>query len=309
MKKLLLCLILLLTLTACSNEKKDDSTVHIITTNHPTYDWLMNLCANTDIKVTNLLPKGSDIHSYQPSVQDMIEIKNCDVIIYTGGESDSMIEDTLKDTKDVKAIQLMDVLGNRIKEEEVIEGMTHSHEDHEHEHVGEHELDEHIWLSIENAKVCVQSIYDTIKVYDNHDIILNNYNSYMQELENLSQSYNEVMNKRTIDTIVFGDRFPFLYLVDDYQLNYYAAFSGCSAETEASFDTIIYLANKLDELKLKHIFMLDHSSDKICKTIIDNTTSKDQTILVLDSMQTLSDSSYIDVMKANLEVLKIALKG
>ena len=176
------------------------------------------------------------------------------------------------------------------------------------------EYDEHIWLSLKNAKVLTQQLADVIKELDseNADEYQSNADAYIKQLSDLDKEYETVISSSRLDTVVFGDRFPFRYLVDDYNLDYYAAFAGCSAETEASFKTVTFLAGKVDEIGTKVILAIDGSDEKIANTIKDNTKDKNQEILVLDSMQSAKttesdDYNYINVMVKNLTVLKQAL--
>ena len=217
----------------------------------------------------------------------------------------------------MKVINLLEVLGDSVKEEEIKEGMEHDHEegeDHDHDHE-EPEYDEHVWLSLRFASVICKKIADTVAEIDstNAESYKSNAESYISELNALDSEYSDVIGSASCRTLLFGGRFPFRYLTDDYGLDYYAAFVGCSAETEASFETIIFLSEKVDERNLKNVMIIESSDGKIAQTIIDNTESKDQQILTLDSMQSTtskdvqSGSSYLSIMKSNLEVLKTAL--
>ena len=180
----------------------------------------------------------------------------------------------------------------------------------------EPEYDEHVWLSLKNAKVICDAIEKDLADLDpdNADAYAKNLEDYTGQLDALDQEYQTAVDAAPQKTLLFGDRFPFRYMVDDYGLTYYAAFVGCSAETEASFETITFLAQKVDELGLKNIMTIEKSDQKIAKTIRDNTKNKDQNILTLDSMQsTTSDDvkngeTYLSAMKSNLEVLKEALQ-
>ena len=302
-------------LTACDAPeiKKDSNKLQIVTTIFPEYDWVMAILGDKaeDADVTMLLDNGVDLHSFQPTAADIAGISTCDVFIYVGGESDAWVADALSEAtnKDMKVINLLDVLGDKVKEEEAVEGMEAEEEGEEVEY------DEHVWLSLKNAEILVREIADVLGEADpeNKDIYTNNADSYIDELRNLDGEYQIVVDNASRDTLLFGDRFPFRYLVDDYGLNYYAAFSGCSAETEASFETIVFLAGKVDDLDLDTILIIENSSDSIAKTIIENTSSKDQQILSLNSMQgtTSKDvekgTTYLSIMEANLEVLQQAL--
>lgn len=281
-----------------------------------------------------LLDKGVDLHSYQPSTADISKISEADVFIYVGGESDEWVKDVLKQAKNknLKVINLMDVIGDKAKEEEVKEGMQaedeHDHDkdkdhdekhdqDKEHDHdKDEPEYDEHVWLSLKNAKIFTKKISDVLSEVDkdNAKTYKANYKNYAKKLDELDKKYAEAVSSAKVKTLVFGDRFPFRYLVNDYGLDYYAAFVGCSAESEASFETVTFLAKKIDELGLKHILTIEGKNHKIAKAVIENTKNKSQKILTLDSMQSTTSNdvkngaSYLGIMEKNLEVLKKALK-
>ena len=269
---------------------------------------------------------GADLHSYQPSAKDMAKISSADMFVYVGGSSDAWVFDAVRETvnKNMKKVNMMELLGDRAKEEEVVEGMQddehgHSHtaseDSHgEHEETDEIEYDEHIWLSVKNAEILVQKLTDVIKGLDtdNAEEYQSNADAYIKQLSDLDKEYESVISAARLKTVVFGDRFPFRYLVDDYNLDYYAAFAGCSAETEASFKTVTFLAGKVDETGTKSILTIDGSDEKLAMTIKDNTKDKNQEILQMDSMQSVKiseseDYNYINAMLKNLTVLKQAL--
>lgn len=303
--------------------------MQIVTTIFPEYDWVKAVLGENPAgaELTMLLDNGVDLHNYQPTAEDILKISSCDLFIYVGGESDEWVEDALKEAtnKDMIVINLLEALGDAVKEEEIVEGMEHEHEedeDHEHEDGEEHhheegeiEYDEHVWLSLDNAKALCKVIGAAVATIDpeNEKVYQENTDAYIAELETLDEEYEKVTDAAPTKTLLFGDRFPFRYLVDDYDLEYYAAFVGCSAETEASFETIMFLAGKVNELSLSSIFTIENSDQKIAETIRNNTNTKNQQILTLDSMQstTLEDvkngTTYLSVMKDNLEVLKTAL--
>ena len=316
----LLIALMLFTVCSCSasNAGNKDGKLKIIATIFPEYDWVRQIAGDKigDIDLTLLLDNGVDLHSFQPTAQDIIRISSCDVFVYVGGESDEWVEDALKEAvnKNMQVVNLMDVLGDNVVEEEIVEGMQA--EDEESEDCEEEaEYDEHVWLSLKNTQILVTGIADAMGRADpdNAESYKANAESYNSKLKELDIRYAEAVGSGSKDTVLFGDRFPFRYLTDDYGLNYYAAFAGCSAETEASFETIIFLSGKIDELGLKAILVIEGADHSIAKTIIENTAAKDQEILVLDSMQsqTSADSAkgvtYISVMEQNLEVLKKAL--
>ena len=293
----------------------------IVTTIFPEYDWVMNILGENPAgaEVTMLLDNGVDLHSYQPTAADMIKISACDMFIYVGGESDEWVEDALKEAvnKDMVVVNLLEVLGDKVKAEEVVEGMQGEEEEEESEEgEEEEEMDEHVWLSLKNASAICEVLEKELERIDsaNADTYKKNLQSYGEKLSDLDEKYKNAVGEAGKDTVLFGDRFPFRYLVDDYALNYYAAFVGCSAETEASFETVMFLAGKVDELSLGAILTIENNDQKIAKTIADNTEAKNQQILTMDSMQSTTakdveaGASYVSIMESNLEVLKEALK-
>lgn len=519
MKKLLYCLLAVVvtaTLFAgCSNQAADDEnasnvpksgnssseTIKIVSTIFPQYDWVRQILGDNadNAELTLLLNSGVDLHSYQPTVDDIVAISTCDMFIYVGGESDAWVEDALAaaSNEDMVVINLLEVLGDAVVEEEIIEGMEHDHDhsheeidpdnigdrelsyyaedwvtienalnsgamdgyvqhnaeanetdfdsqmtafqthwasdypafeitenglvldgtavayryagyelivgddsvtvwygyeavdtmgvapkfiafndhtaesddhDHEHEHEDEHdhekpshfhmrygdeslsalveiegwaptyflssmsneavaeamsghshdeaELDEHVWLSLRHAQTLTTYIADKLGEVDpeNSAVYTANANTYNGKLSALDAEYQSVVDSASIKTLLFADRFPFRYLVDDYNLDYYAAFSGCSAETEASFETIVFLATKINELRLENILVIESSDKSIAETVSENTNDKNQQILVLDSIQSVTSSgiasgaTYLSAMESNLAVLEEALK-
>lgn len=290
----------------------------IVTTIFPEYDWVREILGDKAdrAEVTMLLDNGVDLHSYQPTADDIIKISDCDLFIYVGGESDGWVEDALKEAtnQNMKVINLLDVLGGQVKEEEVVEGMEGEEEEEADEEEGP-EYDEHVWLSLKNAETLCSAITDALEEIDpaNKDAYAANAASYLEKLAALDGEYQTVVDNAARKTVLFGDRFPFRYLVDDYGLSYYAAFAGCSAETEASFETISFLAGKVDELRLPCVLTIEGAQHKIAETIAQNTAEKNPSILTLDSMQSTTSTdvangtTYLSVMESNLDVLKQAL--
>ena len=327
MKKILALLLALwipaAVLSGCAPQ--DDSAasnkLNIVTTIFPAYDWVREILgAETDrAEITMLLDSGVDLHSYQPTVDDIVKISDCDLFLYVGGESDGWVDDALKNApnKDRKVIRLLDVLGDSAKAEETVAGMQE--EDHDHEDADEHEeeaeYDEHIWLSLKNAQVLVAAISEALQESDpaRKDTYAANAAAYAEKLSALDGEYRAAVDSGKYKTLLFGDRFPFRYLADDYGLDYYAAFPGCSAETEASFETVSFLAGKMDALGLPCVLTIEGTQHKIAETIVQNTAQKNQQILTMDSMQAVtandaaSGVSYLSIMEKNLSVLKKAL--
>ena len=513
---LLLALLMLVGALAGCGKQNDTNKIDklsIVTTIFPEYDWVREILGDKadNAEVTMLLDNGVDLHSYQPTADDIVKISDCDLFIYVGGESDGWVDDALKNAtnKNMKVINLLDVLGDSVKTEEVVEGMQeaehdhdhdhskevstfeddevqdrslsdwagdwqsaypfvldgtlddafaamaekgemtaeeyktyyqngyktditnidiegdhieftyddgrkvgsdykyvgyyiqnwstgtkaamyrfeaedkdsgapvyiefndhmiepaaaehfhirmsnesfdaivdpenswptffpadmtgeeicehmegHDHdedEDHEHEegeeHEHEEEKDEHVWLSLKNAEVLVNAISKSLQELDpdNKDTYATNAAAYIEKLSALDGEYQAAVDAATYKTVLFGDRFPFRYLVDDYGLSYYAAFVGCSAETEASFETVSFLAKKVDELKLPCVLTIEGAQHKIAETIVQNTAEKNQKVLTMDSMQSTTSkdvangTTYLSVMEKNLSVLKEAL--
>ena len=487
-------------LAGCGQNKSNEQTnntderkLKVVTTIFPEYDWVKEIAGDeiSNMDLTMLLDNGVDLHSYQPTADDIMKISDCDLFVYVGGESDAWVEDALKEAvnKDMQVINLLDVLKDSVKTEEAMPGMQaeegHNHgyahfddsdvqdrtladwdgdwqsvypylqdgvldevmekkaengektaeeykeyyengyktdvsqitidaenntmtfvkngvaskatyaykgyqiydyesgsrgvryffeatsgdadapkyvqfSDHgiapgkaEHFHIyagddgfdalseemenwptyypadmsgteivedmlehEEKEYDEHVWLSLKNAQTLCNAIAKSLETVDpdHKDIYAANVNSYNDRLASLDSQYQDAVTDASQKTLLFGDRFPFRYMVDDYGLKYYAAFAGCSAESEASFETISFLAKKVDELGLKNIITLENSDQKIAKTIRDNTKDKNQEILSLDSMQSTTSedvkngTTYLSVMESNLDVLKKAMQ-
>lgn len=354
-------------MSADTGNGEDDGKLQIVTTIFPVYDWVVNVLGENpaDAEVTMLLDSGVDLHSYQPAAGDIMKISRCDLFIYVGGESDEWVDDALEEAvnEDMVVINLLDVLGDDVRVEEVVEGMQadehehgdedeHANDDHEtdedaHNDVDEktdedahndaddknngethddvkddagtddqdEEYDEHVWLSLRNASVFADSIAGALGAADPDNAVTyaENAELYKEKLSALDAEYSAAVEKGTVKTLLFGDRFPFRYLVDDYGLSYYAAFSGCSAETEASFETISFLSKKVDELSLHTVMTIEGTDHRIAETIIQNTKSKDQQIVTMDSMQSTTSkdvsngATYLSVMEKNLEALKEAV--
>lgn len=318
-------------LTACggSTSKKDDK-LKVVCTLFPQYDWAREIIGdNNNVELILLVENGNDLHSFQPTADDIITISNCDMFIYGGGVSDKWVEDTLKQATnpDMIVVNMLDIIGDNAKKEEVVEGMeAHDHKhDHEHEHEeDEHQhyfdptgYDEHIWLSITNAKVVCAEICDGLCKLDSSNSIKyeENMNSYILKLDDIDDRYKAMVSNAPLDTILVADRFPFRYLTSEYGINYYAAFVGCSSETEASFETVTFLSKKVDELGLNYIVVVDGSTQDVARTVLESTKAKNQNIIVLDSMQAVgmnrinNGETYLTIMENNLTVLEEALNN
>ncbi|MBR1554253.1 MAG: zinc ABC transporter substrate-binding protein [Oscillospiraceae bacterium] len=298
------------------NQESDK--ISIVCTLFPEYDWTKEILGGQadNIELTYLLSNGLELHTYQPNAQDMITISECDMFVYVGGESESWVDDALREVTnpDMKVIRLMDVIGDAAKEEELKEGMEADDEEDE-DAEEEPEYDEHVWLSVKNAETICNALCNALCEIqpEQAETYRTNLNAYTEKLDKLDNDFAEMADSASVKTVVFGDRFPFRYLVDDYGIDYYAAFVGCSAETEASFETITFLAEKLDELNLDTIFTIENADESIAKAIISSTKNKNQQIAMLNSMQSVNSdaiaggASYLTIMQENLQVLKEAL--
>lgn len=324
MKKIISCLLAVLMLsgilTACSNtpSKEKKEKLSVVCTIFPEYDWVTQILGShsDETEITMLLDNGVDLHSYQPTADDIIKVATCDLFIYVGGESDEWVEDALKEAtnKNMVVINLLEVLGDKVKEEEVKEGMETEEEEGGEEEEGP-EYDEHVWLSLKNASVFCEEISEKISALDsgNSEYYKTNSEKYIAKLKDLDKEYQTSIDSAKQKTVLFGDRFPFRYLVEDYGLDYYAAFLGCSAETETSFETIAFLAGKVDEIGLSSVMTIEGAQHKIAQTVIQNTKEKNQQILVMDSIQSTTSkdvdngTTYLSIMSKNLNTLKTEL--
>ena len=304
--------------------------IRVVCATFPAYDWVMQVLGDhaEACDVVYLLGNGVDVHSYQPSVEDIAKIADADLFVYVGGESDKWADDAVKaaGNSGLHTVNMLQSMGDAALEEEVVEGMQ-ADEAHDHDHAsgaaadadhgsGEaREYDEHVWLSLQNAQVLVDAIAVELGEIDstNADAYRDNAQAYKAQLAELDKRFAAAAKAAGKDTLVFADRFPFLYLVHDYDLKYFAAFEGCSAETEASFETVAFLAKKVDDLGLSSVLVIEGSDHRIADTVVQNTQAKNQQVLVMDSLQSVSDAdvaagkTYLGAMQDNLAVLETAL--
>jgi zinc transport system substrate-binding protein len=256
-----------------------------------------------------LLPPGAESHSFEPTPQDIIRVQNCDVFVYVGGESDAWVERILEsmDTGRIKIITLMDCV--EVVEELVVEGME---EEEEEEEEGGPEYDEHVWTSPKNAKLIVQKIAEALEQKDppNAAVYEKNTSAYLAKLTELDNSFQNMISGAKRKTMVFGDRFPFRYFADAYGLSYFAAFPGCSTETECSAATIVFLVDKVKAEKIPVVFHIELSNEKIADTICEETGAKK---LLLHAVHNISKrdfdrgENYYDLMTRNVQNLREAL--
>lgn len=313
-----LIFILMIALSGCKAKKHDMSDkVNIVTTIFPEYDWVRNIISgdNPFTTLTLLVKNGMDLHSFQPSAADMINISTCDLFIYVGGESDSWVKEAIANAtnKNMICINLMDLLKEQVKVED--DSFIAQKEEENADDEDALEYDEHVWLSVKNVKIICKAITDAVCKLDSEhaDQYTRNYETYLTKLNQLDADYTLIIENAKRNVLIVCDRFPFRYLADDYNLNYYAAFAGCSAETEASFETVAFLASKIDELNPGAVLTIETSDQKLAKTVVMNSHQKFTDILQLDSLQSTTlrqafdGKTYIKTMRKNLEILNKCL--
>lgn len=313
MKKRFLIILsaLAMLLSGCA-QPQSDKKLQVVAAIFPEYDWVRQIVGDDDsVELTLLVDDGVDPHSFQPAVSDMVTAANCDLLIYGGGESDQWLTKLEATNPNRETLVLLPLLGAQAHREEVVEGME-AHEEGEAE--DDAEMDEHVWLSLRNASLFCRAITDALCRLNpgKADTYRANLAAYQQQLDALDKDYRSAMDASPNRTIVVCDRFPFRYLVEDYGLSYYAAFPGCSAETGASFETVVFLSNKVKELNLSALLVTESSDGRMAKTVAQNAGCADMPVLTLNSMQSVSGESaksldYLTVMSENLRVLKQAL--
>lgn len=342
MKKILamamVAMLVVTTFVGCGSTKSADSgkKIKIVTTIFPPYDFAKKI-GGSSADVSLLLKPGAESHTYEPTPQDIKKISESDLFVYTGGENDDWVKKMLESMGDKKpkTLKLVDMV--KTVEEEHVEGMQeedhdHDHDkkdsdkDHDHDHdksdskkedsdkheESEHEIDEHVWTSPKNAEKIAKTLYEEMAKLNKADknTLEKNYKDLESQLENIDKEFKDVVKNSKRKTVLFGDRFPFRYLADEYGLKYYAAFSGCSTDAEASAQTIKFLINKVKKEKLPVVFTIEMSNGKIAKSITEATGAKR---LTLHSLHNLSEEdlkankTYVDIMKENIKNLKEAL--
>lgn len=325
---ILIFTIIIFSTVGCNSDNKDNTSdvnnkLKVVTTIFPQYDFVREI-AGDSVDLTMLIKPGSESHSYEPTPQDIIKIQNSDIFIYVGGESDKWVDKILEsmDTSNMKIISLLDCVD--AVEEEIVEGMEDDHgHDHdeleneeeisEHNHHEEIEYDEHVWTSPRNAIKIVEQIKEILVIKDqnNKDIYEANAKGYVESLIDLDKLYKEIVSNASRKTIVFGDRFPFRYLAGNYGLKYYAAFPGCSTESEASASTVAFLIDKVKSESIPVVFHIELSNEKMADVICESTGAKK---LLMHSCHNITNDdfingiSYLDLMNSNAENLKEALK-
>ncbi len=299
-------------LASCGGEKASEieDKTSIVCTVFPAYDFARSVIGDSDeFDLKLLLKPGSEVHSFEPTPQDIIDIKNCDIFIYTGGESDEWARNILEsiDANDMKIIAMMDCV--EAVEEETVEGMQKEGEDDEPQY------DEHVWTSPNNAIKIVRTISEiVIETAEENgkdtELYEKNTKDYLAKLSELDQNFREIINNSKRKTIVFGDRFPFRYFAEEYGLDYYAAFPGCSAETEADAKTVAFLIDKVNSEQIPVVFYPELSNKKVALTICESTNAEPMQLnschnLTVDEFK--SGADYLSLMKENMAAVEAAL--
>lgn len=309
----LLILVLVLPSAIGCTENENDGKINIVCTLFPQYDWLRNIIGESDsIELTLLIQNGSDPHSYQPTAADILTISNCDMIVYIGAESDLWVKEALErsNNKDIVKVALSSIDG--ITRHDI--SSSHHHDDHEHTEDGA--FDEHIWLSLKNASVAADHLADKLCELDeaNSSTYKANAQKYKNELCALDEEYAQAAARANGEHpfVLFADRFPFVYLLEDYGIDYAAAFEGCTTDVDADFDTVLRLIKEAEAHRISHIAVTESSDRSLAQTVA-SSAKQDIEIIVMNSLQSVNKKqlcagyTYLSQMKKNLSALKIAL--
>lgn len=320
MKKIFAAIIaavtVLLSLCSCRTSFVKQDGLKIVCTTFPQYDYVRNILGS-DENVTLLISNGSDLHGFEPTAKDIVEIRTASMFVYIGGASDAWVERAVNATENpnLKSVAIMDYVEilslKDIESLEFGEHHEHDHSDHDHNHSPQ-DADEHIWLSIKNSIIITNALCDEICALDPEkaDIYRANTASYVLKLKSLDNEYEKVFSESERDVLLFADRFPFGYLTHDYGIAHIAAFTGCSSESEVTAETFAHLIEHTNELSLPYVLILEGSDGKTAQTVCEATGAK---ALTVDSCQTVSaddianGANYLDIMAKNLEIFKEAL--
>lgn len=308
-KKLLaLFLALVMLLCALAGCAKKDEKITVLCTVFPIYDWVRTVVGKSDsVDVILLVSDGADLHSYQPTARDAINIRTADIIVRVGGADDSFVDDLAELGKGID-LRLMEAEGVVLH----TAGTSSEHHDHDgHEHT----VDEHIWLSLKNAVACVEAISRALSTSDPQgaEKYKQNADLYIESLLALDEDYTSITTTAKNKKMVFADRFPFVYMTSDYGIEYEAAFEGCTTDAEAGFDTILRLSEQLDLWQLSYIFVTENSDRRLCDAVRELKKDRQTEVAVLNSLQSVSEkdiesgATYLKIMADNLSVLEKAL--
>ena len=308
----LLSVSLMFCLSGCgiAEEKMDDGRLKVVATVFAEYDFLRNIAGDA-VNLSMLMMPGADLHAFDPTPKDIMEVQEADLFVTVGGESDAWSEKIIDsiDSNKLQTVRLMDCV-DHVVEEELVEGMEA--EDDEDGHGEEKEFDEHVWTSPKNAVQIVEKLRDKLCRMDeaNAELYQDNAKSYIKKLQKLDEAFTELVQNAKRREIIVADRFPFRYFADAYGLKYYAAFPGCSTQTGASVETIAFLIRKAKEDDIPVVFHMEMSSEAMCNTICDEAGAKKAQLNAVHNISRQDFNKgigYLELMKENIEVLKEAL--
>jgi zinc transport system substrate-binding protein len=290
-----------------TQQKTDNGKLNVSVTSFTAYDFVRQI-AGDKVNLTFLLNPGEEMHSYDPNPQDLSTIQNSDLFIYIGGETEVWAEEILEtlDVSDVKVLRLMDTVN--LEEEQEVDGAEEEEEEEE-----EGAFDEHIWTSPANSIKMLQSISNELIALDaeNEDTYKTNNAKYIEEIKDVQSEIRKIVDDRVRDRLVFGDRMPMQYFLNEFGLTASAAFNGCSTETEPSSRTIAYLVDKVREENIPVVLYIELGQGQVAKTIAEETGAETMQIQSLHNISKTdfdNNETYVSLMTRNLEVLKKALQ-
>ena len=313
---LMLCLFLPVT-TACRARKENDK-LTVVCTVFPLYDWAREVIGDVEgVQVILLAQNGTDMHSYQPTAEDIIRLRSCDLLIRLGGTADGWVEDALrrapsKTRRDLPVTELSTLVLREVSDESVAQGHEHGHDHTDHDHHEDCAVDEHIWLSLSNAKACVFAIADGLATADaeNAERYRANGEAYAESLSALDGEYRALAEECDQPYLVVADRFPFIYLTEEYGIGYLAAFAGCSTDSSVDADTVIRLARTLDERALGVVVVTESTDGALAQSVLRATKQGKGEVVILDSLQSVTakqleeGKTYLQTMRDNLTALR-----
>lgn len=306
---LILIIGILILMTYSNDNKNSNEKLNIAVTNFATYDFVRQI-AGDNVNLTFLLGPGIDSHSYEPTTKDLITIQEADMFIYIGGELERWVDKVLEtsDLSNVECICLKNMV--ELKQEKEVDGAEHEHHD---EHDEEFAYNEHIWTSPANAKIMIEKIAEKIseKDLDNKNFYITNAENYNEEITKLQKDIQDIVDNKVRNRLVFGDKMPMQYFLDEFGLEASAAFNGCSTETEPSSTTLTYLIEKVKEEKIPVVLYIELSTGQVANTIAEEAgveTMQIQTLHNVSKDDFENGETYVSLMRRNLDVLRKALQ-
>ena len=287
---------------SCGEVERSTDKISVVTTIFPYYDFARSVSKGT-CDVDMLLKPGSDVHSFEPTPSDILKIRNADLFIYNGGESDEWVDSILESLGDTDKPVVM-------KMTDYVKPLTEMDADHH----AEDEEDEHIWTSLDNAKTLVSKISDEVSKLDqkHKTVYKKNGLDYIEKISKVQSEIENTVNSSESKKIVVGDRFPLLYFATEFSLDWECAFPGCSTETEPSLDRLSKLTDTIEKDKIKTILKLEMSENKVADTLADETNTKVRTFHSAESVSKedfAKNITYVDLMERNNNALKEALSN